>query len=159
MALVQQSPLLLAIAIPFILDAAYGIQILNAVFGKQEMHGDDLIEQKDIVADKEFNNRVPEILTQTKVSEKVFTKGWKFNLFNEQLKVFKQISAISVIFCMLYFSLVRVVTKQENLSIIVLVYSLICLFSFFNVTYVRDFDALQINFTPMALSVAAILSF
>jgi len=58
----------------------------------------------------------------------------------------------------MYFSLVGVVTKQGNLSIIVLSYSLICLFAFFNVTYVRDFDALQINFTPMALSIAAIIS-
>jgi hypothetical protein len=41
----HQSPLLLAIAIPFVLDAAYGIQILNTVFGKQEMlHDEDLIQ-------------------------------------------------------------------------------------------------------------------
>jgi hypothetical protein len=72
--------------------------------------------------------------------------------------VFKQISAIAVIFCLINFSLIGVVAKQGTLSIIVLAYSLICLFSFFNVTYVRDFDALQINFTPMALSIAAILS-
>ena len=41
---------------------------------------------------------------------------------------------------------------------IVFVYSLICLFAFFNVTYVRDFDALQINFTPIVLSIAGIIS-
>ena len=143
-------------ALPFLLDAAYGVHILKNVFGKEEKHGVDLLQEKE--ATKEFNDRVPQIFTQTKMSKKVFTKGWKFNLFNEQLKVFKQISAITVIFCMLYFSLVGTITKQGNLSIIVLVYSLICLFSFFNVTYVRDFDALQINFTPMALSVAGIIS-
>lgn len=92
------------------------------------------------------------------MSQKVFTKGWKFSLFNEQSKVFKQISAISVIFCLIYFSLVGVVSNTGNLSMIVFVYSMICLFSFFNVTYVRDFDALQINFTPMVLTVAGIIS-
>lgn len=81
-------------------------------------------------------------MTQSKISQKVFTKGWKFNLFNEQEKVFKQISAISVIFSLIYFSLVGVVSNTGNLSMIVFVYSLICLFAFFNVTYVRDFDAL-----------------
>ena len=59
---VQQSPLLLAIAFPFILDAAYGIQILNTVFGKKEIHGDDLLQEKSVF-NKEYNDRVPQILT------------------------------------------------------------------------------------------------
>ena len=33
-------------------------------------------------------------------------------------------------------------------------YSLICLFSFFNIYYVRDFEALQVNITPIILSIA-----
>ena len=40
----------------------------------------------------------------------------------------------------------------------VLAYSVICLFAFFNLTYVRDFDAIQINATPMILSVMGILA-
>jgi len=76
------------------------------------------------------------------MSKKVFTQGWKFNLFNEQSKVFKQISAASVIFSLIYFSLVGVVANCGGLSAITFVYSLVCLFAFFNVTYVRDFDAL-----------------
>jgi hypothetical protein len=78
------------------------------VFSKEEALGDDLLEEKN-QAKKEFNSRVPQVLTQTKMSQKVFTKGWKFDLFNEKSKVFKQIAAISVIFCQLYFSLVGVV--------------------------------------------------
>lgn len=152
-----QSPLLFSVACPFAIDAAYGVYILKNVFSKEESLGDDLLDEKGNTK-KEFNNRVPEVFTQTKMSEKVFTKGWKFNLFNEQSKVFKQIAAISVIFSLLYFSLVGVVTKQRPLSIVSLVYSLICMFSFFNVTYVRDFDALQINFTPIALSVVSIIA-
>lgn len=45
--------------------------------------------------------------------------------------------------------------NQDALSITVFVYSMICLFSFVNVTYVRDFDALQINIVPIALSLMA----
>lgn len=64
-------------------------------------------------------------------------------------------SAVSVIFALVYFSLAGSIMKQDALSIIVFVYSMICLFSFVNVTYVRDFDALQINFVPIALSLMA----
>jgi len=148
---------MLAVAVPFVLDAMYGVQILREVFSKEEAHGDDLLNERETES-KEYNDRVPQVLTQSKISQKVFTKGWKFNLFNEQQKVFKQISAISVIFSLIYFSLVGVVGNSGNLSMIVFIYSLICLFAFFNVTYVRDFDALQINFTPIVLSIAGIIS-
>jgi len=47
------------------------------------------------------------------------------------------------------------IMKQDALSITVFVYSMICLFSFVNVTYVRDFDALQINVVPIVLSLMA----
>jgi hypothetical protein len=36
-------------------------------------------------------------------------------------------------------------------------YSLISLFSFFNVSYVRDFDALQVNIVPIALTLISFL--
>lgn len=32
------------------------------------------------------------------------------------------------------------------------------MFSFFNLTYVRDFDALQVNFTPLMLSICGLLT-
>lgn len=41
-------------------------------------------------------------------------------------------------------------------SVIVLTYSLICLYSFFNVSYVRDFDAIQVNFTPIVLTIISL---
>lgn len=44
----------------------------------------------------------------------------------------------------------------DALSITVFVYAMISLFSFLNVTYIRDFDALQINVVPVVLSIAAI---
>jgi hypothetical protein len=39
------------------------------------------------------------------------------------------------------------------LAMIVFAYSVICLFSFMNVSYVRDFEVVQINFTPISLAV------
>lgn len=51
----------------------------------------------------------------------------------------------------------QVVMAQDTLSITVFVYATICLFSYFNVTYVRDFDALQVNFVPVVLSLVAMI--
>lgn len=59
----------------------------------------------------------------------------------------------------MYFSIIEMIMgEHQTLAILVLTYSLICLFAFFNLTYIRDFDAIQINATPMILSMAAILS-
>lgn len=59
----------------------------------------------------------------------------------------------------MYFSIISItIGEHQSLAILVLTYSLICLFAFFNLTYIRDFDAIQINATPMVLSVAGILS-
>lgn len=41
---------------------------------------------------------------------------------------------------------------------VIFIYSAICLFSFFNVTYVRDFEALQVNFTPIMLAVCGLVA-
>lgn len=39
-----------------------------------------------------------------------------------------------------------------------LVYSLICLFSMLNISYVRDFDALQVNLTPIMLALTGMMT-
>lgn len=49
-------------------------------------------------------------------------------------------------------------TEHQSFSIVVFTYSAICMFSYFNVTYVRDFDALQVNFTPLLLTVSGIVA-
>lgn len=69
-------------------------------------------------------------------------------------------AAASVVFLQVYFSLASLVTNEQHVcySIVVFTYSLICLFSFINVTYVRDFDALQVNFTPILLSFLGIFA-
>ena len=45
-AAVQESPLLLAVALPFVLDAMYGAYILRSVFSKAEAHRDDLLNER-----------------------------------------------------------------------------------------------------------------
>ena len=42
-------------------------------------------------------------------------------------------------------------------SLIVLIYCGVCMHSFFNVSYIRDFDALQVNFTPILLTICGIV--
>jgi hypothetical protein len=32
---------------------------------------------------KNFNDRIPEVLKEGELSRKMFTYGWKFNMFNE----------------------------------------------------------------------------
>jgi hypothetical protein len=77
----QESPLLLAVAVPFVLDAMFGVKVLREVFSKEEAHGDDLLNERETQS-KEYNDRVPQVFTQSRISQKVFTSGWKFNLFN-----------------------------------------------------------------------------
>ena len=47
---------------------------------------------------------------------------------------------------------------QSCYSMMVLIYCLISMFSMFNVSYVRDFDALQVNLTPMLLGVTGMMT-
>jgi len=80
-------------------------------------------------------------------------------MFNVTGQLSKQIAATAVIFAQLYLSIIGcIVSEHQTLSILVLTYSIICLFSFFNLTYIRDFDAIQINATPIILSIAAMVA-
>lgn len=72
----------------------------------------------------------------------------------------KAMMAAGIVFMQLFFSLGGIVRQDEHqcFSIVVFTYSLICLFSFINFSYVRDFDALQVNFTPIILSLVGIMA-
>lgn len=48
--------------------------------------------------------------------------------------------------------------KHQCFSIIVLSYSIVCMFSFLNIVYVRDFEAIQVNITPIILSIAGLIA-
>lgn len=45
-----------------------------------------------------------------------------------------------------------------SFNILVLIYSLIAFFSFMNLEYVRDFDAIQVNITPILMSIVGIFN-
>ena len=80
-------------------------------------------------------------------------------MFNAKGMTNKQINAAAVIFSLLNLSLVGIITGQaETICVVVLVYSLICLFSYLNLTYVRDFDACQVNAVPAVLAVITLIS-
>lgn len=82
-------------------------------------------------------------------------------MFNETIMQSKKaIAAITVIFAQLIFSLssIQVCNEHMSYSLVVLTYCMISMFSFFNVTYVRDFDALQVNFTPILLTICGIVA-
>ena len=40
-------------------------------------------EVEEIKKLKNFNDRIPEVLKEGEFSRKMFTFGWKFNMFNE----------------------------------------------------------------------------
>lgn len=88
---------------------------------------------------------------------KLFTKGWKFNLFNKNGFINQQIAAIAAIFALFNFSTVNLITNDNLIfSLCALTYSLISGFTFLNLTYVRDFDALQVNAIPIIMTLAGI---
>lgn len=81
-------------------------------------------------------------------------------MFNEKKQSNKAIAAVCVIFAQFFFSMSSIILckkDHQSFAMIVLTYALICMFSYFNVAYIRDFDALQVNFTPLVLTVCGIL--
>ena len=149
-------------ALLLLVNALMGMNILHNLFFKRSRHSvviEGLIEktEEEDCSEKEYNNRLPKILESNELTTKMFSEGWKFDLFNQSDNTQKQLLGAATIFSMVYFSMVQVVMAQDTLSIAVFVYATICLFSYFNVTYVRDFDALQVNFAPVVLSLVAII--
>ena len=108
---------------------------------------------------RDFNDRLPKALKDTILKEKLFNQGWKYDLFNVQGQMWKQMFAVAVIFAMLHFSLVGLIMANEkSLAAVVLTYSLICLATFLNLSQIRDFEAIAVNFTPVALAIAGCVS-
>ena len=149
--------------IALLINALIGMNLLNNLYGKGVRNSVviesliDSTEEEESVADKEYNNRLPKILESNELTTKMFSEGWKFDLFNSGKNTQKQLFGAAIIFAMVYFSLVETVMTHDTLSISVFVYSVICMFSYFNVTYVRDFDAMQINIVPIVLTIIAMI--
>jgi len=93
-------------------------------------------------------------------------RGWKFNMFNDMKQVNKAIAAVTVIFVMFFFSLSALTTQllehkksdHQSLTLVIFTYAIISMFSYFNVAYVRDFDAIQVNITPLVLTFCGLVT-
>lgn len=87
-------------------------------------------------------------------------------MFNDMKQFNKAIAALGVIFTMFFFSLSSLLTQvlehkksdHQSLTMVVFTYSVICMFSYFNFEYVRDFDAIQVNFTPIMLTICGTMT-
>uniref|UniRef100_A0A7S3CUG0 Uncharacterized protein n=1 Tax=Strombidium rassoulzadegani TaxID=1082188 RepID=A0A7S3CUG0_9SPIT len=170
---VMQQMLVSATAILFAIDAAIGIQIFMKVFKimNKQMDNQNITEsylprdeRKAIARENRVevkpNDRLPLALRENELLTKLFNQGWKFNMFNVDGQIFKQVAALSVIFAQLYFSSITLIMNHHNsvnaVAVFSLIYSSVSLYSFFNFSYVRDFDVIQVNFTPLALAATCI---
>lgn len=103
---------------------------------------------------------------ENEMGKKMFYRGWKFNMFNDMKQANKAIAAVTVIFVMFFFSLSALMTQllehkksdHQSLTLVIFTYAIICMFSYFNVAYVRDFDAIQVNITPLALTFCGLVT-
>lgn len=89
------------IALPFVIDAIFGLFVLRKVFKYSQVGNREAMNEADASATKAkaANNRTPEMLR----SKEMFQKSWKFDLFNQD-QITKQILGISLIFIEIYFS-------------------------------------------------------
>lgn len=82
---------------------------------------------------------MPEIIADNRM----FNRGWKFNLFNVDGQFNKQMYGIAVIYMMFAFDMGSFALEGPNaFNIMTLIYSIVAFFSFFNLSYIRDFDAI-----------------
>jgi hypothetical protein len=103
---------------------------------------------------------------ENETGRKMFYRGWKFNMFNDMKQVNKAMAAVTVIFVMFFFSLSALTNQlleqkksdHQSLTLVIFTYAVICMFSYFNVAYVRDFDAIQVNITPLVLTFCGLVT-
>lgn len=77
-----------AFAMVLLINSLMGLNILSKLFGKGSRNQiviENLIEsvEADNQEEKEYNNRLPSILESNELTTKMFSEGWKFNLFNQ----------------------------------------------------------------------------
>jgi hypothetical protein len=90
---------------------------------------------------------------------RMFNRGWKFNLLAETGQFNKQMYAIAVMYMMFAFTMGSFsLVGATSFNIMTLIYSIVAFFSFLNLSYVRDFDAIQVNITPIIMTVIGIIN-
>lgn len=171
-AITQMQPVFLALGVIVAIDAVMGGLILQQVFDDPRVDFESEQSEQAYaslssgqVSPRRFNVRLPQVIMENETGRKMFFRGWKFNMFNDMKQVNKAIAAVSVIFVMFFFSLSCLITQfleqkntsNQSLTLVIFTYSVICMFSYFNVAYVRDFDAIQVNFTPLLLTICGLV--
>jgi len=171
-ALSQGQPVFYAMSAVIAVDAFLGATILKQVFDDQKVDFENESSEQAFAPlsnekkTKSFNNRLPNIVMENEMGQQMFYRGWKFNMFNDMKQVNKAIAAVTVIFVMFFFSLSALTMQllenkksdHQSLTLVIFSYALICMFSYFNVTYVRDFDAIQVNITPLVLTFCGLVT-
>ena len=71
-----------------LVNSLMGLNILHNLFFKRSRHSvviEGLIEktEEEDYSEKEYNNRLPKILESNELTTKMFSEGWKFDLFNK----------------------------------------------------------------------------
>jgi hypothetical protein len=82
---------------------------------------------------------MPDIIADNRM----FNRGWKFNMLEHSEQFNKQMWAIACIFMMMAFVFPSFAFEGPTaFNVMVLIYSMIAMLSFLNLSYVRDFDAI-----------------
>lgn len=159
--------MLWALASLIVIDAAMGLEIFmreHGIIGGDVNHkiADGLLsteEKKAVQVEVVDNDRVPEALKSNELLRKLFMKGWKSDAFNMDDQIAKQISAVSVIFALVYFSTASLIMDNATnpVTVFTLIYSASALWSFLNFAHVRDMNTYSKNVTPVVLGLLAIL--
>ena len=78
----------LVMGVIFTFDAIFGLSILHQIFSSEDFE-DELNDQPyaTILDDaenkeKKYNERLPEQIRENEFGQKMFSNGWKFNMFN-----------------------------------------------------------------------------
>lgn len=76
-------------AVLMFINAMIGMNLLKNLFGKTTRNSvviENLIESTDTEeqsnVETQYNNRMPRILESNELTTKMFSNGWKFDLFN-----------------------------------------------------------------------------
>jgi len=102
---------------------------------------------------------VPEVLKGNELLRKLFTKGWKTEIFNEEGQIVKQVAAVSIVFALLYFSTTSLIMERATnpVTVFTLIYSAASLWSFLGLVHVRDLNTISKNVMPVLLCFFATL--
>ena len=76
------------------------------MIARNDRNDESRYEEKEEVPDGNmFNSRLPSLIREDELSQRLVGRGWKFDLFNTRGQLKKQLAAVCVIFGQMFFSL------------------------------------------------------